>query len=241
MAKDWIPSWMRKDEDKEEKNELPKELKDEIANSVKASTDPINEKLKSLDSLVAFAADYQKDKKEAKDKEEEAERIRIANKNKKEEESDEDLAARLLSDPKSVLNEANRPVINLALSIKADNVKREVFEDRKEEFPYYEGDVRKEIDGILSKQTLAFRNDPLSVENVYYTVVGKKQKEISEGKIKSRFASVSSSTNSSKTDENFSIEITPEITRAARLSGMDIGDYTKLLEKAAKAGEIEYV
>ena len=251
MAKqDWVPSWLRgnkDDEEEEEKNKikLPKELKEEIEGVVKASNKGVEDKLKGLDSLVAFADEYKKDKEDARKakEEEEAERKRVEAKNKKDEETDEDLAARLLSDPKSVLAESSKPAINLALTIRADNVRREVFEDRKNDFPYYDGDVKKEVDSILNGQSLQFRNDPQSVENVYYTVVGKKQKEISEGKIKSRFASSSSSTNGTdKTNnEDFKLDVTDELRRAARLSGMPIDDYMKVVEKAAKAGEIEYV
>lgn len=249
MANDWIPKWLRNDDvedkDKDKDKEVPKALKDAIAEAVKASTSPIEKRLEGLDSLTAFAADYKKEKEEkeaadAKRKKDEADAL--ANKNKP---TDEQLAALMLTDPASAVKHITQGQQDLLLMMRADQVRDQVLKDRAEDFPYYTGNVKTEIDSILSKQSLAFRNDPKAVENTYYTVVGKMQKEISEGKIKSRFAaSTSSQGGSGKSDassDDFHIEITPDIEKAARMSGIDVKDYVKLVEKAAKAGDIEYV
>lgn len=245
MAKDWVPSWFKKEDDKDDKDdkkELHPEVSKLVTETVKASLSPIEEKLKGLDSITAYFTE-RRTKEEAEEKEKKDKEVAFkAKKDKETEETPDELVARFAADPKAFVNEMSQPVVQLTYTIRADQIKREVFEDRAQEFPYYSGDIKKEVDETLAKQTLAFRNDPNAVANVYYTVLGKKQKDISEGKIKSRFASSTSSTNNSKPDENtLVLDMTPEIAKAARLSGMEAEDYMKLLKKAAAAGEIEYV
>ena len=244
MAKDtWIPSWLRGNEEVEDKDaDAKKKLQETVEAAAKAAVSPIEERLKGLDSLVAFASEYKADKEKAANEASEAARKKKEIEDRKTETTDEDLAAMLLTDPRRALAEALKPQNQLIFTMRADQVKDRVFKDRADEFPYYSGDIRTEVDKILGEQDLKFRNDENAVANVYYTVVGRRQKEINEGKIKSRFAFSTSTTNgSSKTDEALTFDITPEIIRAAKLSGMDIDDYQKLLQKAAKAGEIEYV
>ncbi len=250
----WIPAWLRgdkdedKDKDKDKDKEVPKALKDAIADSVKAATSPIEERLKGLDSLTDFAKQYKEDRNKEEQARKDKEAELKAKKDKENETTDEDLAALLLSDPKKAINEMTKGQTTLLLTMRADQLRDQVFRDRDQEFPYYSGEVKTEIDKILSEQPLSFRNDPRAIENTYYTVVGKKQKEISEGKIKSRFASGAGGAGSGsgkgtggEPGDDFKIEVSPDIIKAAKQSGMELNDYVKLVEKAAKAGEIDYV
>ena len=129
------------------------------------------------------------------------------------------------------------------MEMRANNVRREVFEDT-EKFEYYSGDFKREVDALLAAQPLSFRNNPASVENVYYNVLGRKQKEIAEGKIKSRFASATSgSSTSGKTGEadKFMIEIDDQIRKAAKLTGMTPEEYAAVVAQEAQEGNIAYV
>jgi hypothetical protein len=239
----WKYPWEKEEEvKKEEKHELPPELEarfkkvDELDTKVSS----IDTKLAALDSITAFIEDSKKEKEDARKA---AETARNRKTPEEIEDADKDMAALLLSDPKAAFGELSKPLQQVMLMTRADNIKREVFTDRAEEFPYYSGEVKNEVDKILGEQTLQFRNDPNAVANVYHTVVGKRMKDINEGKIKSRFAGGSgplSNTNVNKEDE-LTIELSDDIKRMAKLTGMSEADAKTLVEKAAKAGEIDYV
>ena len=240
----WKPSWLQSDdkEDKENKNDLPPEIEKrfKVVDEVKADVTKINERLASLDSITAFIDEQKKDKEEAK----KAADIAAAKKNeKKDERTAEDIAAELLTDPRKVIAEETNPLANAILQVRADQTRRQVFEDRSDEFEYYTGDIKKEVDKLISQQNLQFQNNASSLENAYHTVVGKKMKEINEGKIKSRFAAPSGTSLSKGQEkkEDLDFELTPDMLKAARLTGMDPKDYKELVKKAAIAGEFEVV
>jgi hypothetical protein len=240
----WFPSWMDneddKDKDKKKKVELPPEL-EEVVKKVSETDSKItamDERLKGLDSITAFIEEQKKEKEEA------AKKAKAPKVKTPDEESEEaaTLAARLLEDPKGVISEITGAHTQGILQIRADNIRRQVFDDRSSEFEYYNGDIKKEVDALISSQNLTFQNDPKALENCYHTVVGRKMKEISEGKIKSRFASSTGNISTNKeSKEDMTFETTPEMIKAAKLSGMELEDYKALVKKAALAGEIEYV
>lgn len=241
----WKPDFLKTPEEragegKGEKVELPKELEDRFS-SIKTDVTTevktlLDSKLKDLEDIVAFA----KEAKEEKDKRnKKPEPNPDPNKGKTREEINAEFVARFAEDPLAALAETQSTTNNAILLTRADNVKREVFVDRAEEFPYYTGTIKKEIDEILEKQPLAFRNNAESVANVYYTVIGKKQKEIQEGTIKTRFASATPTTSSSKKEEDDKVksgykESDLEIQRAAKLLGMQPKDYLELVDKEAE-------
>lgn len=244
----WVPEWLKSKNESEEGGNtvtLPKELEDRFkkVDDLDVKMTNMDTKLKSLDSITAFIEEQKEDKKKAKEAAEEAERKRKQKTPEQLQEEDESLAAELLTDPKAAFNKLSGPIRDVVMLTRADNIKREVFVDRAEEFPYYAGDIKKEIDATLEKQDLSFRNNAGSVENVYYTVVGKRQKEIQDGKIKSRFASSSGSLKGSadgKQDE-IKIELNDDIRKMMRLTGLSEKDALDMLTKAAAAGEVEYV
>lgn len=220
-----------KDKDKDKDKELPPEIEERFKASEKNVETLIDKKLAGLNSITEYIETEKKDKETRAAAEAERKRKEAEDKNKK---TPEEIAADLLSDPARVINEITGPQANAILMIRADQVKREVFQDRANDFPYYDGDIKKEVDELLAKQSLQFRNDPSSIENVYHTVIGKKMKDISEGKIKSRFAQAGGGVNSNvgegdKGDKN--ITITPDIEKAARLVGLKPQDYVELLKK----------
>lgn len=246
----WRPGWLGGNDDDPEKKEAAKKDKEEfdkaVATAVKAQTDPILERLKGLDSISSFVEDSKKEREARLKAEEETERKRKEIEANKNQPSDEDIAALMLTDPKRAVALITKNQTELLLRTSANQVKGSVFNDRSDEFPYYSGDVKAEVDKILSEQSLQFQNDPTAVANTYYTVVGKKQKEISEGKIKSRFAQASpGNTGSGKGGEGgdgeIQIDVTDDMRKAARMSGIDIDEYMKMVKAQVKSGQMEMV
>jgi len=239
-----MPSWdflrQKKDEEKveEKKDELPDVLKARL-DATDAKMSGIDEKLKGLDSISAYFAEKKAEEEEEK-KNKNKPKVKTSEETQAE---DEELAAMLLTDPKKAISQMTSPIQQLLLQTRADNIKREVFTDRADEFPYYTGEIRTEVDKILNEQTLQFRNDPNAVANTYHTVVGRKMKDINEGKIKSRFAGGSNPLSNAQEnkDDEIKIEMSDDIKRMAKLSGMSEADALILVNKAAKAGEIDYV
>jgi hypothetical protein len=241
--------WLKDDKKEEDKKvELPKELEDRLkaqeASITTSLTSKLDERLKGLDSLTAFAADYKKEKEEAAEKE----RLKKTTKTQEQLQAEsEDMAAAMLNDPKKVINDEilKSPLAQIAFTTSAENLKRTIFQDDASEYPYYSGDIKKEIDDILSKQNLQFRNDAVAIKNTYHTVIGRHMSEINEGKIKSRFASSSSSLKDKGTggtqDEKVKIEMSEDIKKMARLTGMTEADALALTQKHVDAGDLEYV
>jgi len=237
----WKPSWLmeeKKEEVKKDESALPPELESrfKVVDEVKGQVSEIEKKLASLDSITAFINEQKEEKNRLKAEAD-------AKKNKPADKSAEDIAAELLTDPKKVIREETGDLANAVLQVRADQVRRQVFEDRASEFEYYTGDIKKEVDALIAGQTLKFQNDPKALENAYHTVVGRKMKEINEGKIKSRFASPAGTSLNKGQDkkEDLEFDLTPDMLKAAKLSGMSPEDYKALVKRAALAGEFEVV
>lgn len=221
------------EEGKEEEVTLPKVIQDQLdeAKGTKLKVEELSTKLDSFNDVsewvkeqrVAAAKPKPRPTKTAEESEDER----------------AELAGLLLTDPEAAYAKMAAKTNAAVMLVRADNIKREVFEDNAEKFPYYSGEVKLEINKILEKQTLDFRNSPEALENTYYTVVGKMHKEISEGKIKDRFASSTSSRGSGKIDneqdERKITKVTPDIERAAKLTGIKLEDYMALLNEDAEA------
>lgn len=148
--------------------------------------------------------------------------------------TDEELQQLILTDPGAAIKKGTQDQSMAILMLRADQLKRDVFEDA-DKFPYYAGEVKSEIDRLLSGQTIQLRNDPSVIENCYYTVLGKHAEEAREGKLKSRFASSSGSRGTSsgnagagKDEDKEHLEINDDIRRAARIAGMKPEDYAKM-------------
>lgn len=228
MAKWWESS--KKDGTEEEDIKLPKEIQEQL-DQVKTLNETVRsqgERLSKLDSIETMLQDMNKPKpkpaptKTAED--EQAER--------------EEISALLLTDPEAayarLASRTNAGVQQLAATI----ARKEVFDEQADKFPYYTGDVKAEVNKILSAQPLAFQTNHQAIENTYYTVIGRMKKEIDEGKIKDRFASSTATNRGSglQENENDKTKITSndDIRKIARQLGMKEEDYIKLLEEDAE-------
>lgn len=209
------------------------ELEASMANTVDAK---LNDRFKSFEPVTSYVEE-QKAQAEARRKaaEEEAK--------KGQELTDEELAERMQTNPREAFAYLNTQRDKTLLQLRADNIRKDTFSDA-EKFPYYSGELKIEIDKLLASQPLENQNKVDVVENAYHVIVGRRMKEIQEGKLKSRFASSSASQGSSttngetKTRDVANIQVTDEMRKAARLSGIPIDDFVKLI---AENEEIEIV
>ena len=122
------------------------------------------------------------------------------------------------------------------LTIRADQLKREVYEDQ-EKYPYYTGDIKAEIDKLLDAQTLQARNDRSVIEHAYLSTVGRHSRELLDGKLKSRYASPEGSrgTNGGSLGGGAASgprTIEADERKAADLLGFDHAEYVKMLDEA---------
>ena len=226
--------WMKKKEDDGTESvsiklddETQKKLDQSLAQG--AEIGKMKEMLEGLKGIQAYVEDQKKEREEAA-----AARAREASL-KANAQTDEELQQLILTDPRTAIQKGTQDQSLAILTLRADQIKRDVFED-VERFPYYTGEVRGEIDKLLSVQNIQARNDSSVVENCYYTVLGKHAEEAREGKLKSRFASSSGTRGTSSGDaggaaskESENLEINDDIRKAARITGMKPEEYAKML------------
>jgi hypothetical protein len=232
-------SWLTK-KDKDGKDQLEAVLPDEITKKLDKLDKFDPEKLNTLDTLKA-SMDSINARFTKEDQEREAEKQRkTADANRaKQEETDEQIAELMLTDPAAatqmLIKKQTEPHANAILTLRADQIKREMFDDT-EKYPYYVGDFKSEVDKLLDAQSVAARNDRSVIEHAYFSTLGRKSKELAEGKLKSRFASSESSrgTNggnlSGKGNEEPPV-ITDDVRRIAAMFGEKPEEYAKRLQE----------
>jgi hypothetical protein len=223
--------WQKQEDDSDAEPELPKVIQDQLdqVKELKTKVEEQSTKLSKLDSIESMLAEMAKPKEKPKEKpvktadEEQAER--------------EEIAALLLSDPEAAYARLSAKTNAGLLQIAANQARRDVFDEQPDKFPYYTGDVKAEVNKILSTQPLSFQTNHQAIENTYYTVIGKMQKEIAEGKIKDRFASGTGTRGKGleiDPEAKTKIDSNDDIRKIARQLGMKEEDYIKLLEEDAE-------
>jgi hypothetical protein len=228
MAKKWYQMG-REEEDEGGATALPKEIQEQLdeVKGLKSQVSELTSKLSGLDDITGYIRSQRE--------ESEARRRQAPVKTQDETQAErEELAALLLSDPEAAYAKMAAKTNAGVMQVAANLAKREVFEDNADRYPYYTGEVKAEINKILSKQTLQFQTNHEALENTYYTVVGKMQKDIQEGKIKDRFASASGARGSQiASEEADRKKITPndDILKISKQLGMNVDEYVKLLEE----------
>lgn len=228
-------SWQKKQkEDGTEELALSQEDQERIDKAAKAAEElpAIKEKLSGLDKINEFITAFQAEREEEKQKKQQHQQQTQQTQN------EEEFEELMLTDPKRAVSMALQPTQQALLNLRADNIKREVFEDTKK-FRYYHGDIKSEVDRLIAGQPLTARNDPSVVENAYLTVVGRHHDEIMEGKLKDRFAASegsgrstsSGSAGDSGTSEKKQVVITDDIRKIAKGLGFKPEDYAKMLDE----------
>jgi hypothetical protein len=133
---------------------------------------------------MQFIADQKKDKEEALA----AQAAREA----AEREKNKPPAAELdfFGDPEAAIDAKLSPIVAQNINLTSRMLRKEIFE-ADGQFEYYTGDVKQKVDAFIDGLPLAQRANPASIRNCYFVVMGQQMKEVQEGKLKSRFASVS--------------------------------------------------
>jgi len=228
-------SWMKKQNDKGEETlevDLPKDTKEKLdkALSVGADVEEIKKQIGSLGGITAYIEEQKKEKEAA------ARAAAQRTHTETQTQTEEEISQLMITDPQKAINLGTKDQQMAILMLRADNIKKDVFEDA-ERFPYYIGETKTEIDKLISAQNLQARNDPSVIENCYFTVLGKKSEQIREGKLKNRFAGSGSSrgtasgaagASSAAEAESPKLEINDDMRHAARIAGMTPEDYAKM-------------
>lgn len=232
-------TWQKKKtDDGTETIDFPDELAGQIKKGAEAA-----DKLTRIEQLLADQASTQQ-KRDADEKKARDEAATAAARRKQEETSgtiEEQVEALMLEGrTKEAIALATQGQSAAIMSVRADQIKREVFDDA-EKFPFYSGDIKREIDSLLEKQPLAFRNNPVNVENCYHTILGKHTPELLEGKLKNRFGGSSAKAGSGNAgdtgtgadDKNKTIP--DDVKKAAKLMGFKPEEYAKMLDEEGVA------
>lgn len=234
-----ILGWQRKAGEGEEKTEvevsLPDEIKTKLDSAVtKADFDSRLEELRT--SLSSITNRFQRE-------DEMRQREELARRQKETQPqglSREQLEEMMATDPvgavQRLVKDQSESSNQVLLTVRADNLRRETFEDA-EKYPYYTGEMKAEIDKLIENQTLAARNDRSVLEHAYFSTIGKHHRELSEGKLKSRFASgdTGARTSTGKVPGTTETEelrpMTEDDRKAARILGFSETEYQKMLKE----------
>jgi hypothetical protein len=226
MALDWLRNNKTAAEDQQELELKPAEVKaqldklngfetkfTELTTSTKAITDWIAQQ----DALKVAAA--RKAQSEA-----DAARVLEAENNKPD----------LFTQPDAYMAAALDPLKANQVNMASLLMRREILDDAA--FEYYTGDVKKTIDTYIDGLPLSHRADPASIKNCYYTVIGQKQAELKEGKLKSRYAAASTSasgTGGTSATQTETVTLNDEQKAMAAKFGMKEEDYAKKFKEYA--------
>jgi phage I-like protein len=224
--------WMTRNKPKEDEEEgievkPPKEITEKLdkIDGLSTSVDEIKTKFAILDEMGTFLSEQKRLREEAKQRQ-------LAEQSKvKTDKTAEEVEQLWLEDPKKAFEMQSQDLKIGMLNAQSMNIRREVFDDEGE-FEYYTGDFKKEVDNLIENSlNPQNRVDPASIKNCYYLVLGRKQKDIKEGKLKSRFAAMTSNSGKSGDGSGKSgdgtIVLSDEMKSAAAKLGVKPEDYAK--------------
>lgn len=134
-------------------------------------------------------------------------------------------------DPEGALSRRLDPIVKQNNLLTAKQTVRDLVEAGS--FEFYTGEIKLEVDKLVEAGA---KVGPLSteyIENCYHIAKGKRDKEIQEGKIKSRFSAASSSstgTGGLPVDGKIEKALTEEEKHYARVFGLDDKTYNEYRE-----------
>lgn len=241
-----MASWFSKDDkddkkqgedDKNKSGGADQELKPADVKAKLDQIDTIKTKLDANDAVMTRMNSFLDQQDEAKRKAAAAEAAKKAT------EDSEKSEETWLTDPKKAFNDAINPLVKVQLQTSSRLLRKEIFDDNSGEFEFYHGDFKKRVDAYIDNLPITSQNDTASIKNCYFLVLGQMQKEIQEGKIKSRFSDMSTATaRSGKTDDKDKLpQLTEEHKRAAKAFGMTEEQYAKAMKDEFKGTELSYV
>lgn len=209
--------------------EIQKKL--ERAASVADEIPQIKERLSALDRVTEFIDEFKNERE--RDRAEKAKSAAAA----KAAADSEAFGDLIFTDPQAAINKAIEPTQLALINLKADGMRREIFEDTQK-YKYYHGSIKSEVDKLIAAQPVTARVDPSVIENAYLTVVGRHADEIIEGKLKSRFSGAESSSRGTASgsagdrgsQDSDAIVITDDIKKIAKGFGITPEDYAEMLK-----------
>ena len=183
MANDWV---RRSDgsmsSEKEGTGDIefkPEKLKEDITNEVTTKfTEFSTAQDAKLKPLLEMAESIKADR-------EQREATRLAAETKKRREDDQIDDTDFMLDPNGAMERKLNPTNNAVRMLAARMAKQDTLVDKE----YYHGEMKAEVDRMISQQTLENQMKPDIIENCYKLVHYNHLQDISEGKIKSRTAS----------------------------------------------------
>lgn len=193
----------------------PKEITDKLAkiDGLETKFTEFSSKLPVLDRMTSYLDEVDASKRAAKAKELAEKATTTAT------ETEE----KWITDPQKAFQESINPLVVSQINLSSRQMRSEIFSDEKE-FEYYTGDFKKEVDELIENSlALQARADPASIKNCYFLVLGRRQNEIREGKLKSKFAASSTAaagTGTTKIDQTDNIVLTDQQKQAAKRFGM---------------------
>lgn len=221
-----MPSWWgsKKEEEEPKPGDIeikpPKEIEEKLAkiDGIEASVKAFEAHTETLKGMGEFLAEQKKLKDDARKKEADERAAKATETNDEE----------WITDPKKAAQDMLQPLVINQINTNSRLLRKEIFEDGKE-FEYYDGEFKKEVDNHIDSLPPAQRADANSIKNCYYVVAGKRQAEIREGKLKSRFSAASTSnaaTSTGKTGDS-KVALTDEQKLAAKRLGVKEESYAK--------------
>jgi hypothetical protein len=215
---------------------LPRETEEKINAAISAHSENSTRYNELKESLNQISARFQRE-----DQERERQQSLEHSRRQQEEgtQNDEEITNLMLTDPVAATKRLIKQTTDIQgtalLTMRADSLRREVLDDA-ERFPFYAGEIKSEIDKLLESQTLQLRNDRGVIENAYYATLGRHQREMQDGKLKSRFAAAEgnrgTATGNVKGSEEPAIRpLDDDGKKAAKLLGFKEEDYAKMLHE----------
>lgn len=202
--------------------------KDEVA-AIGSKFDQLKTSLDSIQAHFSLEAEERRREQARRTQQEQS-----AAQNQTEEQLNEEFLTNPVGTVKKLFQSQSTPTNQALLEVRADSLRRETFEDH-DRFPFYTGEVKSEIDKLLAAQDLRARNDPSVIEHAYHSTVGRHYKELTEGKLKSRFAGAESTRGATagktgpSAEEDHVRPLDDDGKRIAKMLGFKEDEYAKML------------
>jgi phage I-like protein len=160
--------------------------------------------------------------------------------NQQQQQTFEEAYAEMDESTRTVVDQRFNQLQEQSLRTGARETRRSVFEDI-ENYPYYTGDIKRQVDDILDKEPLQNQNNPQIVKNAYKVVLADNIEKLQKNELKSRLSSASGSsvsTTSGPADPNALPELTAEEKQYAIKMGVSEQDWAKQKKELILAGEV---
>lgn len=128
-----------------------------------------------------------------------------------------------ITNPREAIDRATKPYREQTQALAAITMRRELLGSK----PYYTGELKNKIDSLIEAQPLAMRANQGVLDNCYYTIIGRHQEEINEGKYKRQVSAATFNSNSGTTDDQSLPEnrkFNQEEARIMKVFGLDAKD-----------------